>query len=729
MKRPLRSVALACLLATLGLLSACGGGGGGCSSILLGSLGGSSCGSGTSSAGTGNPSAKVNQIPLAKTSGITSVVTGGLVTLNGSESSDADGDALTYEWTFVSRPDGSGAALENSRTPRPSFTADRDGSYVLSLRVHDGKAFSDTAYLTVSASRANLAPVAAILAPALAVVSAPVVLDATNSFDPNRDELRYAWSLVSKPAGSSADLSSRVEPKPSFTPDLQGTYVFSLQVSDGRLSSALEYTTINAGAANLRPDAVVSPNLVNVVRGTKATLDGTSSSDPNRDALKYRWEFVSKPTSSRADDTLTKESALAQFIADFSGVYVLSLTVSDGQLESKPQYVTVIASEGNTAPSAIINADRQVLPGSIVTLDGSSSTDPNRDPINYIWALVSRPTDSKAALTSRSAPKPSFVADKPGLYVVSLQVYDGKLYSETAVVAISANINNNSPTARIKPVPEVKTGGTVTLNGLDSTDPDNDLLEYRWSILTFPGTNRPAISTDKSPIAQFVPATPGIYVVRLAVFDGKVESAPVYVTVTATSDNLKPEANPGTYGTLRPGATLRLNGNLSSDPDKNLPLKYEWKLVSQPPGSTATLQGALTESPILVPDAVGAWVVGLVVIDALGLKSDEATTVVAVDTGPIPPKAIARLIGSETPPVNSPIQLDGSDSFTGDPIQYEWGVVFMPTGSTVKDDLEKVKTVAKPIIILDKTGTYVFSLVVRVGGATSEKVLLLVKAI
>jgi len=636
MKQPLRSAALACLAATFGLLSACGGGGEGCSSVLLGSVAGSTCGSSGSASNTPVSAPTPNRVPVARTSASFSVVTGTLVTLNGSESSDADGQALTYEWSLISRPASSAASLQSPLTPRPTFTADANGTYVVSLRVHDGKSWSEPAYATV-----------------------------------------------------------------------------------------------NAGAANLAPEALIGPSLINVAVGTLATLDGTGSRDANRDALKYRWEFVSKPAASKAEDTLTKESALARFRADLTGVYVLSLVVNDGQLDSKPQYVTVIASETNTAPTAVISATAQVQPMATVTLDGSASTDPNRDFLTYSWTLVSRPTDSIAFLSSRTVPKPSFQADKPGLYVVSLQVYDGKLYSESTVVAISAETANRAPTARITAASGVKTGTTVTLSGIDSLDPDNDLLEFRWSLLTSPGSVRPTISGDKSPIAQFQAALPGIYVVRLAVFDGKVESTPVYVNVTASSENLKPEANPGVYPVTRPGQTLRLVGGASSDPDKNVPLKYEWQLVSQPAGSTARLQGPLTESPILTPDAVGAWVVGLVVTDSLGLRSDEVTTVISVDTGTVPPVAVAKILGGQDAvPVNTAVKLSGKDStFSGEALQYEWSVVYMPAGSAVRDDLEKIKNVAEPIVVLDKIGTYVLALVVRGGGATSEKVVLAVKAV
>jgi fibronectin type 3 domain-containing protein len=79
-----------------------------------------------------------NTAPNAAAGADQSVSAGSTVTLNGAGSSDADGDGLTYRWSFVSRPAGSGAALVFPFTVGPSFVADITGSYVISLIVSDG---------------------------------------------------------------------------------------------------------------------------------------------------------------------------------------------------------------------------------------------------------------------------------------------------------------------------------------------------------------------------------------------------------------------------------------------------------------------------------------------------------------------------------------------------------------------------------------------------------------
>ena len=65
------------------------------------------------------------------------VVVGQTVQLDGSGSSDADGDLLTFRWALTTRPAGSQATLANA-TVNPTFVADVLGTYVAQLIVNDG---------------------------------------------------------------------------------------------------------------------------------------------------------------------------------------------------------------------------------------------------------------------------------------------------------------------------------------------------------------------------------------------------------------------------------------------------------------------------------------------------------------------------------------------------------------------------------------------------------------
>jgi hypothetical protein len=93
-----------------------------------------------------------NAAPVANAGAAQNITTGAAVVLNGSASSDANGDALTYAWTLTSRPAGSAAALTGSTSAVPVFIADVAGTYVASLVVNDGKVNSTAVSVIVTAA-------------------------------------------------------------------------------------------------------------------------------------------------------------------------------------------------------------------------------------------------------------------------------------------------------------------------------------------------------------------------------------------------------------------------------------------------------------------------------------------------------------------------------------------------------------------------------------------------
>ena len=198
-------------------------------------------------------------------------------------------------------------------------------------------------------------------------------------------------------------------------------------------------TTSTIGTCNEPPTADAGVDAA-IRAGDSVLLDGTASFDDNDPlgSLSPVWTIESAPAGSTAAfDDATSFTPL--FSTDLAGTYILSLTVTDtGGLTSGPDEVLI--STDNLAPTAVVDVDPVVVVGSLVTLDGSASTDPEADPRTFDWDL-SGPAGSLAAPSDSTAIAPTFVADVIGDYVATLTVSDaigpGAPASAT-VTAISA---------------------------------------------------------------------------------------------------------------------------------------------------------------------------------------------------------------------------------------------------------------------------------------------------
>ena len=143
---------------------------------------------------------------------------GDTVVLDGSASSDPEGDTLAYHWELATLPNGSAATLSQADSPKPRFQADETGRYVATLVVNDGKLDSKPASVEVMASIQNSAPVADAGADQNAATGNAVRLDGRASSDADGDTLSYRWSFAAKPAGSITELQDSESVQPSFSP-------------------------------------------------------------------------------------------------------------------------------------------------------------------------------------------------------------------------------------------------------------------------------------------------------------------------------------------------------------------------------------------------------------------------------------------------------------------------------------------------------------------------------
>ena len=413
-------------------------------------------------------------------------------------------------------------------------------------------------------------------------LGATVVLDGSGSeLGPNTEgmelTLSYFWEIDTVPFGSELVDESLVvtgtslsgddddaydgdAPGPEtvsveFTPDLVGLYGVTLQVSDGQRVSDLDHVVISVGSTNTCPSADAGADVV-ALTGQPATLDGTGTSDPDVDeegnpqALQWNWHFSLVPGDSELTDAdiFSQGTAQPQIVPDVAGTYILQLRVDDGVCESEPQYVTVLATNGNGQPVAEAGQSILLTPcsPSEVSLDGTASFDNETATLDYEWAFTDVPagsTLSDAFIEGRFTATPSFNWDVPGVYTLQLLVSDGEMTSEPDYVAVKAvpPLPNESPVAVAGDNMIVNASAnctndpyqgcscspcgsrSVVIEG-EAYDPDQDFLNYGWIVQSGNAT----LLGDQSPVVEVtVPDQPvscnqtssNVVTVKLTVFD------------------------------------------------------------------------------------------------------------------------------------------------------------------------------------------------------------------
>ena len=401
-----------------------------------------------------------------------------------------------------------------------------------------------------------------------------------------------------------------------------------------------ESDTQSADDSNTAP--LVSAGIdLNVITGLPVKLDGSGSHDPDGDALNYLWTMESKPPGSMA--ALSDATAVdPYFTPDLDGIYVISLVVNDGTEDSHAEKVTFTA--GATAenpPIADAGSDRKVVTGTLVTLDGSNSWDPDGDVISYVWSLHSKPSGSKAALSDATSVNPTFTPDVDGNYIISLVVNDGNIDSGFDNVTITAGSTaENPPVADAGPNQNVVTGLIVTLDGRNSSDPDGDALTYSWKLASKPAGSATALANATSVNPSFTPDTEGVYVINLMVNDGQFDSDIDSVRITATSassctGNTPPVADAGDDQDVVLDLPVRLDGRDSYDVDLGSSsewlLDYTWTFVSKPAGSSAKLTTPLNMYTYFTPDVEGDYTFRLVANDGCVDSAPDTVVVSATE--------------------------------------------------------------------------------------------------
>lgn len=396
---------------------------------------------------------------------------------------------------------------------------------------------------------------------------------------------------------------------------------------------------------------------------------------------------------------------------------------SEGNPEKENRSVTT-----NNAPVANAGPDQNVTTGSTVYLNATGSTDPDNDALTYFWAFSKRPTDSNVSISNSTSSNAEFVADLDGEFRVELVVNDGIERSAIDTISILASTedDNNPPIANPGPDQSVMIGELVSLAGAGSSDADDDLLTFSWSIVSKPTGSTVILSNENTEAPSFLVDVEGSYEVQLIVNDGKVDSAPGIVTIVATAatPNTPPIANAGPNLFVKTGETVNLDGTASKDDDGDQ-LAYSWIFASIPDGSNVVLANEQTDTPSFLVDLEGIYELQLIVNDG---ESDSEPDVVTVT---------ATTVSSNTPPVanagpdfsvevGAEVALDGkaSSDADNDNLTYQWSLK-KPAGSAASLTSLTNETTS---MIVDVEGAYEIELIVNDGSVDSTPDLIIVTA-
>ncbi len=383
--------------------------------------------------------------------------------------------------------------------------------------------------------------------------------------------------------------------------------------------------TNNAPIANAGIDQVVSVN-------STILLDGSGSIDSDGDALTYYWSLTSIPTGSNA--TLFNPSATSPtFYVDLSGTYELELIVNDGIVDSIPDIVTIIAQ--NSPPSAMAGADQNVGVGDIVTLDGSNSTDPDDGIDAYLWTQTG---GTGVTLSDPSTAKPTFTAPSVGpsgeSLIFQLTVTDIGGLKSTDSCFVNVIVGNQPPTADVGLDQTVAEGISVTLDGSNSTDPDDGIGSYLW---TQTGGTGVKLSDPGAPRPTFTAPNVGeggeslTFVLTVTDIGGLRDSATAIVNVTWVNES--PTADAGYDQTVIESVTVTLDGSKSTDPESGI-LSYLWSQIGGPSvtfSDSTAMQPTFVSPPVDITGTILTF--NLTVEDSGGLQASTTVSVTVNDNG------------------------------------------------------------------------------------------------
>ncbi|MDH3458372.1 MAG: PKD domain-containing protein, partial [Gemmatimonadota bacterium] len=431
-----------------------------------------------------------------------------------------------------------------------------------------------------------------------------------------------------------------------------GQLTFASTFTDG--TDAILLGSPLTTSPNQLPVASAGPDQ-SIAESNTTVLDGTASHDPDGTILSFVWSVDGVQI---ASDPKTTVGPLA------AGVHAVTLTVTDrnGASVSDDMILTVIA---NLPPVVNAGPDQTVDYTQLVAFDGTATFDPEGDALTYVWSVDYCRAASPAPGETEPAPTETAPGEYPncpdfatgptptdgpfviGVHTITLTATD--IHGASATDEMMLTVTNDSPVANAGPDQTVQTLEAVTLDGSDSTDTENDIVSYVWSV------GGVQIATGSTPVVG--PFDAGVHTITLTVKD--------YYSVTATDEvvvtvlNRAPVANAGLDQTVNHAQSLTLAGS-GSDPE-GAALSYAWTLNG--------VQIATGADPVVGPFEVGVHTLTLTVTDDKGATATDRMIVTVTNAPPLANAGLDRTANHA-----QTVTLDGAGSSDpeGGALTYVW---------------------------------------------------------
>lgn len=494
-----------------------------------------------------NPTASVNAAPVVNAGDDQTVTFPSPAALVATVTDDnlPAGASLTYVWSKFSGPGTVTFGAANA--PNTSATFSEPGDYVLRLEVSDSdkSAHDDIAIRVNPPTATNTAPVVnagddqSIVLPAFAKLAGVVTDDGRPTA-----VLTIAWRKVEGPGEVSFTPGNAAESTAAFS--AAGKYELELRASDGELATT-DTLIVNVAAptaANVAP-AVSAGNDQQVPFELGAALSGLVSDDGKPSTtLLLTWRKVSGPGVVTFANSSTAQTA-AEF--DRPGVYVLSLTASDGELSATDDIAITVADRvtfGDVTPPIVkLHAPTEALPGAVIELTATATDDVGVAGVAF-EINGGAPQDTTQAPYTRTFTVPELA--EPGT-TIAVRVVGrdaaGNTGEATAVIAVSVTPDTQNPDIQLRGPSGVSPGFPVRLVAIAK---DNVGVA---GVTFFVGTQEIAAATETPYEATYLvpgdtpPTAPVVVTARARDFAGNTADATwsVQVLPAAQADTTEPD--------------------------------------------------------------------------------------------------------------------------------------------------------------------------------------------